>query len=96
MLSDDDFKPEKLYTGEPARLNSLKTQRPPFDVKNPYMAPIKVRLDLADGYKSYRVGRPLIRDATRLMVRRIMVQSAHWFNLLTARVLCTAQVKCVC
>ena len=43
MLSDDDFKPEKLYTGEPARLNSLKTQRPPFDVKNPYMAPIKVR-----------------------------------------------------
>ena len=43
VLSDDDFKPEKLYTGEPARLNSLKTQRPPFDVKNPYMAPIKVR-----------------------------------------------------
>ena len=42
VLSDEDFKPEKLYTGEPARLNSLKTQRPPFDVKNPYMAPIKV------------------------------------------------------
>ena len=46
VLSDEDFKPEKLYTGEPARLNSLKTQRPPFDVKNPYMAPIKV-----SGYK---------------------------------------------
>ena len=44
VLSDEDFKPEKLYTGEPARLNSLKTQRPPFDVKNPYMAPIKVRV----------------------------------------------------
>ena len=44
VLSDDDFKPEKLYTGEPARLNSLKTQRPPFDVKNPYMAPVKVRV----------------------------------------------------
>jgi len=46
VLSDDDFKPEKLYTGEPARLNSLKTQRPPFDVKNPYMAPVKVNRNL--------------------------------------------------
>merc|ERR1719229_581273 len=42
----EDFKLEKLSPGEPARLNSLKTQRPPFDVKNPYMAPIKVNRNL--------------------------------------------------
>ena len=43
-LGEGDYKPEKLYTGEVARLRSYVTQRPPFDVKNPYMAPIKVRV----------------------------------------------------
>jgi len=42
VLEEGDFKPEKVYTGEVARLRSYITQRPPFDVKNPYMAPIKV------------------------------------------------------
>ncbi len=42
VLSEGDYNPDKLYTGEPARLRSYITQRPPFDVKNPYMAPITV------------------------------------------------------
>ncbi len=46
VLEEGDYKPEKLYTGEPARLRSLQTQRPPFDVKNPYMAPISVNRNL--------------------------------------------------
>ncbi len=32
--------------GEVARLRSYVTQRPPFDVKNPYMAPIKVNKNI--------------------------------------------------
>merc|ERR1719232_900072 len=46
VLNDGDFKPEKLYTGEVARLKSYKTQRPPFDVKNPYLAPIKINKNI--------------------------------------------------
>ena len=46
ILEEGDFKPEKLYTGEVARLRSYVTQRPPFDVKNPYMAPIKVNKNI--------------------------------------------------
>merc|ERR1719297_49225 len=45
-LGEGDYKPEKLYTGEVARLRSYVTQRPPFDVKNPYMAPIKVNKNI--------------------------------------------------
>jgi len=46
VLGEGDFKAEKLYTGEVARLRSYITQRPPFDVKNPYMAPIKVNRNI--------------------------------------------------
>ena len=46
ILNEGDFKPEKLYTGEVARLKSYITQRPPFDVKNPYMAPIKINKNI--------------------------------------------------
>jgi len=53
VLEEGDFKPEKVYTGEVARLRSYKTQRPPFDVKNPYMAPIKVNRNI-HGEKSGR------------------------------------------
>merc|ERR1712013_331491 len=35
-----------MGTGEVARLRSYITQRPPFDVKNPYMAPIKVNKNI--------------------------------------------------
>ena len=38
--------PDRVYTGEVARLHSLKNQRPPFDAKNPYLAPIKVNREL--------------------------------------------------
>ncbi|XP_011306347.1 NADPH--cytochrome P450 reductase isoform X1 [Fopius arisanus] len=37
---------ERIYTGEIARLHSLKTQRPPYDAKNPYLAPVKVNREL--------------------------------------------------
>ena len=39
VLNDGDYKSERVYTGEPARVRSLVTQRPPFDAKNPYMTP---------------------------------------------------------
>ena len=45
-LSEGDYKSEKLYMGEVARLRSYVAQRPPFDVKNPYMAPIKVNKNI--------------------------------------------------
>ena len=46
VLSDGDYNPDRVYSGEPYRLKSLKTQRPPFDMKNPYMAPIMVNRNL--------------------------------------------------
>ena len=46
VLEDGDYKPEKVYTGEVARLRSFVTQRPPFDVKNPYMGAVKVNRNL--------------------------------------------------
>jgi hypothetical protein len=36
----------KFWPGEVARLKSYITQRPPFDVKNPYMAPIHINRNL--------------------------------------------------
>jgi len=42
VLEEGDYNSEKVYTGEVARLRSYITQRPPFDVKNPYMSTIKV------------------------------------------------------
>lgn len=46
ILLEGDYKPEKVYTGEPARLRSFITQRTPFDVKNPYMAPVSVNRNI--------------------------------------------------
>merc|ERR1719158_1554278 len=54
VLGEGDFNPEKVYTGEVARLRSYVTQRPPFDAKNPYMAPIKVNKNL-HGEESGRI-----------------------------------------
>lgn len=48
-----DLPADRIYTGEIARLHSLKTQRPPYDAKNPYLAPIKVNREL-HGEKSER------------------------------------------
>ncbi|XP_015598427.1 NADPH--cytochrome P450 reductase isoform X1 [Cephus cinctus] len=41
-----DALPEKVYTGEIARLHSYKNQRSPYDAKNPYLAPVKVNREL--------------------------------------------------
>ena len=46
VLKEGDYKTDRVYTGEVARIRSYKTQRPPFDVKNPFMAPIKVNRNL--------------------------------------------------
>ncbi|XP_043272272.1 NADPH--cytochrome P450 reductase isoform X2 [Venturia canescens] len=41
-----DLPAERIYTGEIARLHSLKSQRPPYDAKNPYLAPVIVNREL--------------------------------------------------
>jgi len=46
VLNEGDYKPERVYSGEVARIRSYITQRPPFDVKNPFLAPIKVNRNL--------------------------------------------------
>ena len=46
ILKYGDYNIDRVYTGEPYRLRSLKTQRPPFDIKNPYMAPVNVNRNL--------------------------------------------------
>ncbi|XP_046741099.1 NADPH--cytochrome P450 reductase isoform X1 [Diprion similis] len=48
-----ELKPERIYTGEIARLHSFQNQRPPFDAKNPFLAPVKVNREL-HGPKSER------------------------------------------
>jgi NADPH-ferrihemoprotein reductase len=43
---------EKVFTGEVSRFGSLKNQRPPFDVKNPYLAEITENRELYKGSRS--------------------------------------------
>ncbi|KAF2896883.1 hypothetical protein ILUMI_09293 [Ignelater luminosus] len=38
--------PDRVYTGEMARLHSLKNQRPPYDAKNPFLAKITANREL--------------------------------------------------
>ncbi|KAH3886012.1 NADPH--cytochrome P450 reductase-like [Dreissena polymorpha] len=42
----DDLSQEKVFKGEIARLRSFENQRPPYDAKNPYLAPVKVNREL--------------------------------------------------
>lgn len=49
LLEPTDVAPERVYTGEVARLHSLQSQRPPFDAKNPYLATIRVNRELHRG-----------------------------------------------
>uniref|UniRef100_A0A1B0DP66 NADPH--cytochrome P450 reductase n=2 Tax=Phlebotomus papatasi TaxID=29031 RepID=A0A1B0DP66_PHLPP len=49
LLEQPDVTPDRIYTGEVARLHSLQNQRAPFDAKNPYLAPIKVNRELHKG-----------------------------------------------
>lgn len=46
LLEQPEVASDRIYTGEVARLHSLTNQRPPFDAKNPYLAPIKVNREL--------------------------------------------------
>uniref|UniRef100_A0A1A9WZ84 NADPH--cytochrome P450 reductase n=1 Tax=Glossina brevipalpis TaxID=37001 RepID=A0A1A9WZ84_9MUSC len=49
LLEHTDVQPDRIYTGEVARLHSLQNQRPPFDAKNPFLAPILVNRELHKG-----------------------------------------------
>ncbi|XP_022234795.1 NADPH--cytochrome P450 reductase [Drosophila obscura] len=49
LLEQPDVQPDRIYTGEIARLHSMQNQRPPFDAKNPFLAPIKVNRELHKG-----------------------------------------------
>ncbi|XP_065830614.1 NADPH--cytochrome P450 reductase-like [Oscarella lobularis] len=40
---------DKVFTGEISRFKSYETQKPPFDAKNPFMAPIVVNRELHTG-----------------------------------------------
>lgn len=45
----DDLTAEKCYKGEIARLGSFGNQKPPFDAKNPFLAPVNVNRELHKG-----------------------------------------------
>ncbi|XP_018800092.1 PREDICTED: NADPH--cytochrome P450 reductase isoform X1 [Bactrocera latifrons] len=49
LLEQPNVQPDRIYTGEIARLHSLQNQRPPFDAKNPFLAPIIVNRELHKG-----------------------------------------------
>jgi NADPH-ferrihemoprotein reductase len=49
VAHDETLAREKIYTGEVARLHSYRNQRPPFDVKNPFIAKMKVNRELHKG-----------------------------------------------
>lgn len=46
LLEQPDVAPDRIYTGEVARLHSLESQRPPYDAKNPFLAIIKENREL--------------------------------------------------
>ncbi|KAI2795909.1 hypothetical protein BLOT_016382 [Blomia tropicalis] len=52
LILHDDLPKEKIFSGEIARLNSYNIQKSPFDIKNPYLAPIIVNRELYKGPRS--------------------------------------------
>jgi NADPH-ferrihemoprotein reductase len=46
LVSDDSIPADKVFKGEVSRLNSYQRQRPPFDSKNPFLAPVNVNRNL--------------------------------------------------
>lgn len=46
LTENPDVGSDRIYTGEVARLHSLRNQRAPFDAKNPFLATIKVNREL--------------------------------------------------
>uniref|UniRef100_T1H1T5 NADPH--hemoprotein reductase n=1 Tax=Megaselia scalaris TaxID=36166 RepID=T1H1T5_MEGSC len=49
LLEQPDVQPDRIYSGEIARLHSMQNQRPPFDAKNPFLAAIRVNKELHNG-----------------------------------------------
>ncbi|XP_061395304.1 NADPH--cytochrome P450 reductase [Musca vetustissima] len=49
LLEQPDVQPDRIYTGEIARLHSMQNQRPPFDAKNPFLATVVVNRELHKG-----------------------------------------------
>uniref|UniRef100_A0A4W4FUX2 NADPH--hemoprotein reductase n=1 Tax=Electrophorus electricus TaxID=8005 RepID=A0A4W4FUX2_ELEEL len=45
----EDLNMNKVYTGELGRLKSFENQKPPFDAKNPFLAPVTVNRKLNKG-----------------------------------------------
>lgn len=45
-LEEFEDMPDRVFTGEMARLHSIKNQRPPYDAKNPYLSKILVNREL--------------------------------------------------
>ncbi|XP_077995276.1 NADPH--cytochrome P450 reductase-like isoform X2 [Glandiceps talaboti] len=45
----EDILPQKVFTGEAARLNSFRNQKPPYDAKNPYLSPVVINRELHNG-----------------------------------------------
>lgn len=49
LLEHTEELPDRVFSGEMARLHSLRNQRPPYDAKNPYLAKILVNRELHKG-----------------------------------------------
>ncbi|XP_055327531.1 NADPH--cytochrome P450 reductase-like [Paramacrobiotus metropolitanus] len=49
LVIPENIPEEKIFHGEPGRLNSFKLQRPPFDAKNPFMAKVTSKRELHHG-----------------------------------------------
>ncbi|KXJ28988.1 NADPH--cytochrome P450 reductase [Exaiptasia diaphana] len=49
VVLQPDISVDKVFTGEVSRLKSYQRQRPPFDAKNPYLAPIRINRELHKG-----------------------------------------------
>lgn len=46
ILQPGEYDENRLFRGEPKRLHSLENQNPPYDMRNPFMAPITVNRPL--------------------------------------------------
>uniref|UniRef100_U3F8N0 NADPH--cytochrome P450 reductase n=2 Tax=Micrurus TaxID=8634 RepID=U3F8N0_MICFL len=49
LVVHKDIAPDKVYSGEMGRLKSYENQKPPFDAKNPYLAPVSLNRKLNQG-----------------------------------------------
>ncbi|XP_026564441.1 NADPH--cytochrome P450 reductase [Pseudonaja textilis] len=49
LVVHKDISPDKVYMGEMGRLKSYENQKPPFDAKNPYLAPVSLNRKLNQG-----------------------------------------------